>query len=121
MCTAARGSNQVLTMNINLWLSCAMTQPEAGLMNESPMQRAVRAAEAIANDGTAGTVLIARKCGVSLQAVHKWLRVGAPPPTRCLDIEQLTHPQVSRYDLRPDVYGPDPLCDGIAKRAAIGA
>lgn len=98
-----------------------MTQPEATLMKESPMQRAVRAVEAITNDGTAGTVLLARKCGVSVQAVHKWLRAGYPPPTRCLDIEALTHQQVSRYELRPDVYGTDPLCDGIEKRAAIGA
>lgn len=75
------------------------------------MQRAVHAAAAVACDGTAGTVLIARHCGVSLQAVHKWLRAGVPPPKRCLDIERITN--ISRYELRPDVYGADPAVCGI--------
>ena len=97
-----------------------MAHSDLLLMNESPMQRAVNAAETVANDGTAGTVLIARRCGVSLQAVHKWLRAGAPPPKRCLDIERITEQQVSRYELRPDVYGIDPSAHGIEKVPEAG-
>lgn len=52
---------------------------------------------------------LAKACGVSPQAVHKWLRSGIPAE-RVLDVERATVPQeggaprVTRHELRPDLY-----------------
>lgn len=52
----------------------------------------------------AGTLAeLARKLGITAQAVGKWNEV---PPERCLEVEAATG--VSRHILRPDVYGPPP-------------
>jgi len=40
---------------------------------------------------------------ISVQAVAKWDRC---PSARCLDVERVTG--VSRYRLRPDIYGEEP-------------
>lgn len=45
--------------------------------------------------------------GVSAEAVRKWERSRAPAE-RCIEIEKLSGGAVSRYDLRPDVFGPAP-------------
>lgn len=49
---------------------------------------------------------------ISPQAVHKWTISGAVPAERVLAIEAATKGKVSRYDLRPDVFGspPEPNC-----------
>jgi len=44
-------------------------------------------------------------CKVTDQAVHKWVKRGQPPAERCLAIEHATDGQVTRQELRPDVYG----------------
>lgn len=41
--------------------------------------------------------------GITSQAVSQWKRV---PADRVLDVERITG--VSRHDLRPDIYGPQP-------------
>jgi DNA-binding transcriptional regulator YdaS (Cro superfamily) len=52
---------------------------------------------------------LAKVCGVSPQAVHKW-RANGVPPERVLDIERATRDpktetaRVTRHDLRPDLY-----------------
>ena len=43
---------------------------------------------------------LAEKIGLTAQAVSQWDDV---PPERCLDVERATG--VSRYELRPDIYG----------------
>jgi DNA-binding transcriptional regulator YdaS (Cro superfamily) len=63
---------------------------------ETPIRRA---ASAVGNP-----YRLARLMGLSHVAVAKWLRLGRPPAERCLEIERLTG--VSRYELRPDIYGP---------------
>jgi DNA-binding transcriptional regulator YdaS (Cro superfamily) len=47
---------------------------------------------------------LARLCGVKPQAVQKWVATGRPPAERVLQIEQVTKGQVTRYELRPDLY-----------------
>lgn len=51
---------------------------------------------------------LAKRLGVSYQAVQKWRRTGRAPAERCVGIEQATNGAVTRYDLRPDVFGAAP-------------
>jgi DNA-binding transcriptional regulator YdaS (Cro superfamily) len=67
----------------------------------SPMKLAIRAA----GNGSR----LARQLGVSHVSVVKWLKRGAPPAGRCLAIEEATG--VSRYQLRPDIYGVEPAIE----------
>jgi len=57
-----------------------------------------------------GPVLVGRlyQPRISSQAVSQWVLV---PARRCLAIERITQGQVSRYQLRPDVYGPAPQAE----------
>jgi DNA-binding transcriptional regulator YdaS (Cro superfamily) len=54
-----------------------------------------------------GQSAFARACGgdVKQQHVHYWLKVGKIPAEHCLAIERATKRKVTRYDLRPDVFG----------------
>ncbi len=52
---------------------------------------------------------LARRVGIRPQAVQQWTVKGRVPAARCLSVEQATRGRVSRYDLRPDVFGPEPL------------
>jgi DNA-binding transcriptional regulator YdaS (Cro superfamily) len=63
----------------------------------TPIEQAIRAA--------GGIPVVARECDVSIQAVHKWVKRGIAPPERCRRLEELSHGQVTRYQLRPDVFG----------------
>jgi DNA-binding transcriptional regulator YdaS (Cro superfamily) len=49
-----------------------------------------------------GVVALARAVGVSKQAVSNWPRC---PAGRVLDVEAATKGVVSRYRLRPDIFG----------------
>jgi DNA-binding transcriptional regulator YdaS (Cro superfamily) len=54
-----------------------------------------------------GQVALAQKIGVSQPAVHNWLKGITPVgPRFVIPIEAATGGQVSRYDLRPDIYPP---------------
>lgn len=49
---------------------------------------------------------LADALGVSLGAVNQWARGHRPiPPKQCIPIEEACGGQVTRYDLRPDVFG----------------
>lgn len=50
---------------------------------------------------------LARACGVTPQAVDKWLK-GKIPIARCPAVESATHGKVTRYELRPDFFGAKP-------------
>ena len=58
---------------------------------------------------TYGSAKFAQDLGVSKAAVSHWrhnrYRV---PADRCIDVERATGGAVTRYDLRPDVFGPAP-------------
>lgn len=68
-------------------------------MRKAPMQFAVD--EAVRRVGSKGRV--AKRLGISRQAVDQWEKV---PAERVLALESISG--VSRYQLRPDIYGPGP-------------
>lgn len=68
-----------------------------GRETEKPIARACRLA--------GGQTAMASEIGVSVQAVNKWMKKGEPPPERVLAIEKLVRGQVTRYELRPDIFG----------------
>lgn len=53
---------------------------------------------------------VARACGVSVEAVRQWLLPGrGVPAKRAVEIERATSGAVTRYDLRPDIFGAPPV------------
>ena len=67
-------------------------------MTESDMQIALARAIELAG----GVVAVARGCGCSPQAVSQW---RITPAKRAATVEQLTAGVVTRYELRPDIFG----------------
>jgi DNA-binding transcriptional regulator YdaS (Cro superfamily) len=51
-----------------------------------------------------GKPALAARLGVLPQHINNWLARGVPA-ARCLDIEGAADGVVTRYDLRPDVFG----------------
>lgn len=64
-------------------------------------QQALRRVIEIAGGG----VELARLVGVTPQAVSQWLRQGVPP-ARVIQVEAAVRGEVSRHELRPDIFGP---------------
>jgi DNA-binding transcriptional regulator YdaS (Cro superfamily) len=73
----------------------------------SPLQEAIK----IAGNRT----LLGKMVGVSRQAIEQWKVV---PPERVLSVERATG--VSRYRLRPDIYG-DPPSESKRKSVSVAA
>lgn len=48
---------------------------------------------------------VAAACCLSVQAVYKWEKTGKVPAEHCRAIEFATRGKVTRYGLRPDVFG----------------
>lgn len=67
-----------------------------GCAPKGPLQTAVTKA--------GGQAALAAMCSVTPQAVWQWLKKGRAPAGQVLKIEAAT--EVSRHDLRPDVFGP---------------
>lgn len=65
-------------------------------MNTSAIQRAANAA--------GGQSALARLLDVKPQAVQRWCATGIVPANRVLDIERVIKGEVSRNELRPDLY-----------------
>lgn len=55
-----------------------------------------------------GTAELANAIGVSSQRVTNWRSRGRVPAEWCRSIEDATKGFVTRYDLRPDVFGEVP-------------
>jgi len=47
---------------------------------------------------------LAEKLGVSSMAVSQWKRRGIPPH-RVIEIERAIDGEITRYELRPDIFG----------------
>ncbi len=54
---------------------------------------------------------LAEALGVYQSFVSKMARTGRVPAERCLAIEMATNGAVTRYELRPDVFGPAPAAN----------
>jgi DNA-binding transcriptional regulator YdaS (Cro superfamily) len=62
--------------------------------------------DAIAAAG--GVSKLASLIGVRQNAVSNWRTRGQVPAEHCLSIEQAVEGKVTRYELRPDVFGAPP-------------
>lgn len=51
---------------------------------------------------------LATRLGISSPSISEWKRRGRVPVERCPDIERATAGQITRHDLRPDVFGEAP-------------
>lgn len=60
--------------------------------------------KAVKKEGSRGRV--AKKLGISRQATIFWEKLGYVPARHVLALEKMSG--VSRYTLRPDIYGPPP-------------
>lgn len=60
-----------------------------------------------------GQSKLAESLGVTPMAVTLWKQRGVPPE-RCIPIEQATGGAVTRYDLRPDIFGAAPQSEQAA-------
>lgn len=66
-------------------------------------------------EASGGQAELARRIGVSLQAVYQWHKGTRPvPPGRCIPIEQATGGAITRYELRRDVFGDPPSSEDAA-------
>lgn len=69
-------------------------------MNASPLETAINLA--------GGVPAVAKALDISQPAVHRWRARGKAPADRVIYLERATNGKVSRYELRPDVFGPAP-------------
>lgn len=72
-------------------------------------KRAALAAIKRAVKAAGGPTALARKLGVKPPTVFQWLNGSRPVPgERCIDIEEACGGAVTRYELRPDIFGAAP-------------
>jgi DNA-binding transcriptional regulator YdaS (Cro superfamily) len=76
--------------------------------DETPFEKACRLA--------GGQAALGRKIGRKQQTVWNWAKRGEPPADQCPAIEKAIDGKVTRYELRPDVFGDPPK----SKRKATG-
>lgn len=57
---------------------------------------------------------LARRLDVVPMTITQWKKRGRVPAERCIAIERVTGGVVTRYDLRPDVYGSSPADEARA-------
>ncbi len=51
---------------------------------------------------------LAAALGIKSPSISEWRKRGRVPAERCLAIEAATNGQVTREELRPDIFGPAP-------------
>lgn len=62
---------------------------------------------------------LARELGISPQAIDGWRKRQQIPAERVLDIERITKLRVTRYMLRPDIYGVEPESVAMPSNALL--
>lgn len=76
-------------------------------MDKQPILQAIQAAGTQASLATA--------IGIHPTFVSQWAKNRRPVPAKwCIPIEEATGGVVTRYDLRPDIFGPAPAKEGEA-------
>ena len=73
-------------------------------MNKQQKNLAARAFERII-DIVGSQTELARVLGVKQPSVNNWMIRARVPAERVLEIEKLVGGQVTRYEMRPDVFG----------------
>lgn len=63
----------------------------------------------IAIDELQGPAKAARALGVSPQRLSNWRKRNSVPTEFCIPLEEAVSGKVTRYQLRPDVYGQPPV------------
>ncbi len=71
----------------------------------TPIEEAIRI---VGSQSGLATAIQPKHPKVKQQHVWKWLRAGKIPAEYVLAIEHATGGKVTRYQLRPDVFGQDP-------------
>lgn len=56
--------------------------------------------------------------GVKAPSVHEWIERDQLPVGRCAKAEELTAGEFTRYQLRPDIFGPAPAANAPDDREA---
>lgn len=73
------------------------------------MRAIERAVQVVGGQAALAREITARAAKITPQAVHQWATGERPVPAHhCLAIETATAGAVTRYELRPDVFGPAP-------------
>lgn len=81
---------------------CSMKKQSS--FSDSSLEALSRAAQIVGSKSA-----LAKRVGVTPQAAAQWFSQVRPiPPRRCRLIEEATGGVVTRYDLRPDVFGSQP-------------
>ena len=60
-------------------------------------------------DITGGQSALAKKCGKKQGHVWHWLNSDRVSPEAAILVDDATHGEVSKHDLRPDIFGPSKL------------
>lgn len=66
------------------------------MINETAIHKAVALA--------GGQSALARQMGLKPQAVQRWCKTGKVPAERVIEVERIVAAQVTRRELRPDLY-----------------
>ncbi len=74
-------------------------------MERTPLDKAIKIA--------GGQSELARRIGKTQGHISSWRRRGRVPPEVVLSIEAAVGGQVTRYELRHDIYGPKPGAAGV--------
>lgn len=64
------------------------------------MEDAIRRAVQLAG----GAASLARRLGITRVSVHEWVKRGRIPAERVIAVEAAVDAQVTRHELRPDLY-----------------
>lgn len=76
-------------------------QPSLEQAKKEALDRAV--------DAASGVSKLAVRLDISANVVSNWRMRGGVPAEWCIRVEMAVDAAVTRYDLRPDVFGPAPV------------
>lgn len=57
---------------------------------------------------------LAARLGIKSPSITGWRNRGQIPPERCISLERATDGRVTRYEMRPDVFGDAPATERVA-------